>query len=310
MHAQFLKFYSSTVRQFAVLLEQIRDGLFPEWKTPPEYRLYAAAMKKTEKLMLPLLIAMRRIGQAQLLRKIIANELHFRSKLDANVLHNALGAFDEVSQAHETLTGARERGPEPSIPQTLTQTPPQSLVNDIRKHYRDDSNPIPSESNAVLEQTSTLLDSNGSSDPLQKVYITTDPLEGLPVLLMLFTTAYAQKLKYSTDFGTLVRVKASYPLDGWPLVVGMGTLLKQCHPSYAQALLSYQAQFCRASIIEVTKAQAAAGKSAASLQMPREVTNTLVFAKTLAEVLSLDPTVLHQHIPQYLMQNLTVVSDN
>ncbi|GMI51653.1 hypothetical protein TeGR_g6145, partial [Tetraparma gracilis] len=27
---QFLKFYSSTVRQFAVLLEQIRDGLFPE----------------------------------------------------------------------------------------------------------------------------------------------------------------------------------------------------------------------------------------------------------------------------------------
>ena len=93
---QFLRFYGSTVRaQYNVLLEQIRDGLFPEWKNPPEHRLYAAAMKKTEKLMLPLLIATRRIGQAQLLRKVIMNELHFRSKVDANVLHHALSTFDE-----------------------------------------------------------------------------------------------------------------------------------------------------------------------------------------------------------------------
>ena len=273
---QFLKFYAGTVKGYNVLLEQIRDGLFPEWKTPAEGRLYAAAMKKTEKLMLPMLIAMRRIGQAQLLRKMIMNELHFRSKLDANVLHHALTTFDE------------------------------SLVCDIREHYRDAEKPIPSESNGVMEQAATLLDSNGCSDPLQKIYVTTDALEGLPVLLLLFSCSYMNKFTYSTDFGTLIRSKASYPLDGWPLSVGMSTLLKQFHPSYAQNVLAYLGQYVRSSVT-AGAAAAAAASNGADAGVGKDVVNTLVFGRQLAETMKLSSEELHVHFPQYLMESLTLL---
>jgi len=44
---QLLKFYDIKVKTYGVLLEQIRDGLFPEWKNIEDNgRLYTAAMKK------------------------------------------------------------------------------------------------------------------------------------------------------------------------------------------------------------------------------------------------------------------------
>jgi WASH complex subunit strumpellin len=275
---QFLKFYSSTVRQYSVLLEQIRDGLFPEWKNPAEQRIYGAAKKKVEKLMLPLLIAMRRIGQAQLLRKMIMNELHFRSKLDANVLHHALDTFDS------------------------------SLVNDIREHYRDPEKPIPAETNPMMEQAVILLDSNGLSDPLQKIYVTSDPLEGLPVLLLLFVTSYMDKLQYSTDFGTLVRSKSSFPLDGWPLSVGMASLLKQFHPSYARSVLAYLGQFVRSTITSSVAAATGSGKSEGAADIPKEVTNTIVFSRQVAESLKMSSAEMNEHCPQFITESLTLMS--
>ena len=73
---QFIKFYDTKVKGYGVLLEQIRDGLFPEWKNIEDNgRLYNAAMKKLEAIMLPILISLRRIGQAQLMRKVRIYEL-------------------------------------------------------------------------------------------------------------------------------------------------------------------------------------------------------------------------------------------
>ena len=46
---QFIKFYTSKAKTYGVLLEQIRDGLFPEWKNVEDNgRLYTAALKKLE----------------------------------------------------------------------------------------------------------------------------------------------------------------------------------------------------------------------------------------------------------------------
>ena len=106
----FLKFYGTIVRPYAVLMEQVRDTLYPTFKNPPDpARLYAAATKKTEKLMLPTLICLRRVGQCQLLLKLISSEVHFRSKLDANLMHSSLANLSA------------------------------SVVNDVRAHYRDPS---------------------------------------------------------------------------------------------------------------------------------------------------------------------------
>ena len=63
-----------------------------------------------------------RVGQVQLLRKHIANELYFSCKLDSNLLCSALDNFNKA------------------------------LVKDIRDHYRNDAKPYPETSNPVMPE--------------------------------------------------------------------------------------------------------------------------------------------------------------
>ena len=88
-------------------------------------------------------------------------------------------------------------------------------------------------------------------DPSSKIYITSPPLEGLPVLLFLFLLTYLPKLDYDHNFDSLIRKKAVYPLDGAPLAIGLACLLKQFHPSVTRKLLAYIGQFCRTTIQQV-----------------------------------------------------------
>ena len=144
----------------------------------------------------------RKIGQAQLIRRQIANVLEISCLLDANLLFQSLTTLDEA------------------------------LLRDVTDHYRaPETHPYPSEANPLLDEFSKLADACGLSDPMSKVYITSQPLEGLPVLLMLFVLSYMPKLEYDKDFGALVRKKPSFPVDGVPLVVGFATLLRQFHPT-------------------------------------------------------------------------------
>ena len=77
---RFFQFYNNTVKTSSlIILEQIRDELFPEWKTPAEAsRIFASARRKVEKLIMPVVYCLGRVGQAQLLRKMIKMELNVR----------------------------------------------------------------------------------------------------------------------------------------------------------------------------------------------------------------------------------------
>lgn len=164
---QFLKFYTAQVVPFRSLLEQFRDGLFPEHKiTANTQKLYATAVKRVEKLMLPILQSIRRIGQSQLLRRQIANLLRFGCQLDAHLFYLALDTFN------------------------------RGVVNEIQRHYWDpEGHPYPnSDNNPLMEETANLLAACGMDDPLLKIYITTNPLEGLPQILFLFLLTYLPKV--------------------------------------------------------------------------------------------------------------------
>ena len=164
----FLKFYSTQISPFRALLEQVRDGLFPEYKiTAGTQKLYATAVKKVEKLMLPMLLCIRRIGQSQLLRRQIANLLRFGCQLDAHLFYLALDTFN------------------------------RGVVKEIQRHYRDpEQYPYPSSSsNPLMEETTNLLAACGMDDPMLKIYITTNPLEGIPQILLLFLLTYLPKVR-------------------------------------------------------------------------------------------------------------------
>jgi WASH complex subunit strumpellin len=172
----FLKFYAQQVSPFRALLEQFRDGLFPEYKiTANTQKLYAQAVKKVEKLMLPMLLCIRRIGQSQLLRRQIANLLRFGCQLDAHLYYLALDTFN------------------------------RGVVKEVRRHYREpEKHPYPnSDTNPIMGDTAGLLAACGMDDPLLKIYITTAPLEGLPQILFLFLLAYLPKVGYSLPLSCL-----------------------------------------------------------------------------------------------------------
>jgi hypothetical protein len=116
--------------------------------------------------MLPLLKSIRRIGQTQLIRRQIANLLQFECQLDAFQLHQSLLAFD------------------------------RGLMNDITGHYRNPEKPYPDPAtgNPLLFETTSLLEACGLDNPLHKIYVTSDPLEGLPQLLFLFLLTYIPKV--------------------------------------------------------------------------------------------------------------------
>lgn len=62
--------------------------MFPEYRiVSSATKIYGNPVKKTEKLMLPMLKFIRRLGQGQLIRRHIMNVLKFGCEMDAHLLH-------------------------------------------------------------------------------------------------------------------------------------------------------------------------------------------------------------------------------
>ena len=120
---------------------------------------------------------MHDVGQAQLIRQKIANELRFRCQLDSNVLHGAISTLNTA------------------------------LLNDVRRHHNDPSkHPAPQpKGNPLLADFSSLLAAAGMDNPLDKIYIVSKSLDLLPLALALLSIAMMQRFRFDKDFSTLVR---------------------------------------------------------------------------------------------------------
>lgn len=276
----FLKFYKTEVNPFRTLFEQVREGLFPDHVTVPNAtKLYGTAMKRIQQLMLPLLKTIRKLGQSQLIRRHIAHCLQFGCQLEAHVLYESLDTFN------------------------------CALVNDVKRHYTaPETFPYPVKSSPLLFETVAMIESCGMDDPFHKVYATSEPLEGLPVLLFIFLLTYLPKLEYDSNFGALVRTKSTFPLDGIPLVVGISCLLKQFHPSATKQLISYLGQFVRTNIqqsLQEIDAKTVADTKL-SVEIPKEVLNTLIFMDHLCHYSSVPRSVVHNCVPPYIFDSIKI----
>jgi WASH complex subunit strumpellin len=110
-------------------LDDTERDLYPTHGVPSSgMKAYSSPfMKKMSKLTTAMLDYILRIGQAQLIRRHIANELYFSCKLDSHLLCNALDNMNK------------------------------SVLKDIREHYRNEANPYPETSNPVLPEISKYL---------------------------------------------------------------------------------------------------------------------------------------------------------
>uniref|UniRef100_A0A673IWW6 WASH complex subunit 5 n=1 Tax=Sinocyclocheilus rhinocerous TaxID=307959 RepID=A0A673IWW6_9TELE len=201
-------------------------------------KVYANAAAKTQKIWPAYLEAIMKVGQMQILRQQIANELNYSCKFDSKHLAAALDNLNK------------------------------SLLSDIEAHYQDPSLPYPKEDNTLLYEITAYLEAAGIHNPLNKIYITTKRLPYFPIVNFLFLIAQLPKLQYNKSQGMTCR-KATDPVDWAPLVLGLLTLLKQFHSRYTEHFLALIGQFIR-SIMEQCTSQKIP-------DMPSDVVGALMF---------------------------------
>lgn len=266
----FLKMFDRETEKPRAWLETFRERLSPDFKMPVGgMKTYMEAMKRLEPLMLPLLKTMRVLGQCQLLRRQLSNVLQFSCQLEAQQLSEALGTLNKA------------------------------VLSDVHAHYRLPAKyPYPPDGNPLLTEVGSLLESSGIEDPLQKIYITTQPVEGLPVVLLVFLLTYLRTLYVDEHFGTLIRTKAKFQIDGVPLVVGCATLLRQFHPAAMEQLVAHLGQFVRLTLTE--RNAAAASKE----RMPAETVNTLFFLDQLCYMGYISRATVYKSVPAYIFDSI------
>uniref|UniRef100_A0A671MCB3 WASH complex subunit 5 n=1 Tax=Sinocyclocheilus anshuiensis TaxID=1608454 RepID=A0A671MCB3_9TELE len=128
-------------------------------------KVYVNAVAKTQKIWPAYLEAIMKVGQMQILRQQIANELNYSCKFDSKHLAAALDNLNK------------------------------SLLSDIEAHYQDPSLPYPKEDNTLLYEITAYLEAAGIQNPLNKIYITTKRLPYFPIVNFLFLIAQLPKLQ-------------------------------------------------------------------------------------------------------------------
>uniref|UniRef100_A0A8C1IHJ8 WASH complex subunit 5 n=1 Tax=Cyprinus carpio TaxID=7962 RepID=A0A8C1IHJ8_CYPCA len=137
-------------------------------------KVYANAAAKTQKIWPAYLEAIMKVGQMQVLRQQIANELNYSCKFDSKHLAAALDNLNK------------------------------SLLSDIEAHYQDPSLPYPKEDNTLLYEITAYLEAAGIHNPLNKIYITTKRLPYFPIVNFLFLIAQLPKLQYNKSQGLII----------------------------------------------------------------------------------------------------------
>jgi len=277
-------------------LEELAQRLTPPpGQPPPKAEAYALGTRQLERLMGPLLKALLKVGQAQLLRRQLGRELHLAARLDANLLYQAAHTLDRAV-LNDLQAGSSDLG-------------------------GDGPKDAPAETSQLLQQLNKLLEAAGLSDPLSKIYVVTEPVVGLPVLLLLLVHTYVPRLVWDDAWATLVRAKPNYGLDGMPLAVGVTTLLKQFHPAYTRQLLQLLGQLVRTTAAPALgpkrQAELRSGKAAAAsrekagtrsggpekqtgVQLPAQCVSTMRFIEMLCRAGNIPRSAVSEFIPAYL----------
>uniref|UniRef100_F6RQ92 WASH complex subunit 5 n=2 Tax=Equus caballus TaxID=9796 RepID=F6RQ92_HORSE len=231
-------------------------------------KIYFSAIAKTQKIWTAYLEAIMKVGQMQILRQQIANELNYSCRFDSKHLAAAL----------ENLNKA--------------------LLADIEAHYQDPSLPYPKEDNTLLYEITAYLEAAGIHNPLNKIYITTKRLPYFPIVNFLFLIAQLPKLQYNKNLGMVCR-KPADPVDWPPLVLGLLTLLKQFHSRYTEQFLALIGQFIRSTVEQCTSQKIP--------EMPADVVGALLFLEDYVRYTKLPRRVAEAHVPNFIFDEFRTV---
>ncbi|XP_051878865.1 WASH complex subunit 5 [Pristis pectinata] len=232
-------------------------------------KVYSAAVAKTQKIWASYLDSILKVGQMQILRQQIANELSYSCKFDSKHLAAAL----------ENLN--------------------QALLADVEAHYQDPTLPYPKDDNTLLYEITAYMEAAGIHNPLSKIYITTKRLPYFPVVNLLFLISQLPKVQYVKNQGMVCK-KSTDPIDWPPLVVGLVTLLKQFHSRYTEHFLALIGQFVRSIVEQCTTSQKIP-------EMPADAVAALMFLENYVYYTKLPRKVVEAHVPSFIFDEFRTI---
>eukprot|EP01116_Phalansterium_solitarium_P008575 TRINITY_DN22505_c0_g1_i1.p1 TRINITY_DN22505_c0_g1~~TRINITY_DN22505_c0_g1_i1.p1 ORF type:complete len:1148 (-),score=576.86 TRINITY_DN22505_c0_g1_i1:152-3595(-) len=249
----------------------INSQLSPVASLPPGVqKLYGQALQKSARWWPMFLEIALTVGQMQLLRRQIANTLTNACQLDSNLLASTLVVANK------------------------------SILKDVQEHYvSPDTKPYPSDESAVLADLTEYLETAGINDPYTKIYVTTDPISHIGLIMFMFAISQISVLEYSSHLSILVHKKDKRSYDIAPLVVGIITILKQFHQHATLKFLALLGQFVRNQINVVLQ------KDAKVQDFPPEVICALLFLEEFCKQAKTDRKIVEGYLPAYLFNFFT-----
>ncbi|KAJ6239983.1 wash complex subunit 5 [Anaeramoeba flamelloides] len=248
-------------------LQFLSKKLRPISMTPLNHqKLYQQTISKSSQMLDLFHKIIMDLGQGQLLRKLISNQLNFLSKIGSGLLYSTLKILNK------------------------------GLLSDVQSHYENPQDKT-YVSEELISELNKYLELSGFSNPYMTIFITTKPIKMLPLILFMFTISHLQKLVYNKRLCSLVRIKKNEGIDGTPFVVGILSLLKQFHSSHLKNYLGYLGQYLRA---EINKLQ----KDSKSLIYPEHITKLIMFLKEFSKIGNINKRTIEVYLPPYLLNCL------
>lgn len=182
-----------------------------------------------------------------------------------------------------------------------------ATLADIQAHYANPTErPYPPQDNPLLDELAQYLELAGISDPVTKIYVTTELRAAhLPLLLALFVIRHLSFFDFDSNLRQLMhraKKKSADWFDFPPFVVGVLTLLKQFHSLHTQKFLSYMGQHVRA-LVQATERGEPSRKTL--LEYPPGVVNVLLFLEEFVNYGALPRRVVEQYLPAFILNSFS-----
>merc|ERR1719491_689669 len=177
----------------------------------------------------------------------------------------------------------------------------------MRHHamVNQDNNALDNENCSVFDKISDIVICTGGGDPMNTIFMSADPLEGLPILITLFIISHVvAKSDYDAEMGSLIG-KEEEPFDGWPMAAGISTILRQFHPSYAKSVFALLSQYIRCSILLTQAAE----PNKEGLSLTLEQRHVMIFMAHLRLIGNFTIGTMYEHLPQHVINMLAATTE-
>lgn len=219
--------------------------------------------------------SMSRIGQIQLLRCLLGSHLRASAKFESSTISYAVDAMNKALLADIM-------DPRKATASGVENTEVKSrLLGELRKQ----------------------LQLCGLYTPFHSVYITTKPADGCALLLFLVTISQLPRYVLDSHLGTLTSRMKKAALDCCPLIVGIGSILQQLHPSHTTTYVRLLGQYVRTYAESPGKQDKSSAKEG-KLKLANEVVNVVAWVLALSKYMSYPQDLLNSHFPPLLLDSL------